>query len=51
MFDPPWNVVSPRTPFEFLGSNEEFFRGEDLRTAEGGIRVEDGEDHLWEDDK
>jgi hypothetical protein len=45
MFDPAWNVVGTRASFEFLGSHEEFFRREVLRTAEGGIRVEDGEDH------
>jgi len=50
VFDPPWDVVSTRTPFGCWGRNEEFLRGEGLRTAEGGVRVEDGEDHLWEDD-
>jgi len=50
MLDPPWDVVGTRTPGGFLGSNKELFRGESLRMAEGGIRVEDGEDHWCEED-
>lgn len=45
MFNPTWDVVGTRASFEFFGSHEEFFRREVLRTAEGGIRVEDREDH------
>jgi hypothetical protein len=45
MFNPTWDVVGTRASFEFLGSHVEFFWREVLRTAEGGIRVEDGEDH------
>jgi hypothetical protein len=50
MLDPPWDIVSPRTSGRPLGSNKEPFRGEALRKAEGGVRVEDGEDHLCEED-
>ncbi len=50
MLDPPWDVVSTRTSAGLLGSNKELFGGEALRMAEGGVRVEDGEDHLCEED-
>jgi hypothetical protein len=50
MLDPPWDVVSTRTSGRPLGSNKEPFRGEALRKAEGGVRVEDGEDHLCGED-
>lgn len=33
-----------------MGSHKEIFGGEALRTAEGGVRVEDGENHLCEED-
>jgi hypothetical protein len=51
MLDPTWDVVSTRTSAGLLGSdNKELFSGEALREAEGGVRVEDGEDHLCEED-
>jgi hypothetical protein len=50
MLDSPWDVVSTRTSGGLLGSDKELFRGEALRMAEGGVRVEDGEDHLCEED-
>jgi len=50
MLDSPWDVVSTRTSGGLLGSNKELFRGEALRMAEGRVRVEDGEDHLCEED-
>jgi hypothetical protein len=50
MLDPTWDVVSTRTSAALLGSNnKELFGGEALWKAEGGIRVEDGEDHLCEE--
>ena len=43
----PPDVMSARTSVGFLGRNEELFLGRVLgRGAEGGARVEDGEDHL-----
>jgi hypothetical protein len=50
MLDPPWDVVSTRTSGGLLGNNKELFRGEALRMAEGGVRVEDGENHLCKED-
>lgn len=50
MLDPTRDVVSTGTSAGLLGSNKELFRGEALRTAEGGTRVEYGEDHLCEGD-
>ena len=50
MLDPTWDVVSTRTSGGLLGSNKELFGGEALRRTEGGVRVEDGEDHLCEKD-
>jgi hypothetical protein len=50
MLDTPWDVVSTRASAGLSGRNKELFSGEALRTAEGGSRVEDGEDHLCEED-
>ena len=51
VFDAPWDVMSARTSVGFLDRNEELFLGKLLGGgAEGGIRVEDGEDHLCEED-
>ncbi len=50
MLDPPWYIVSTRASVEFLGRNKELFGGKGRGMAEGGVRVEDGEDHLCEVD-
>lgn len=51
VFDPPWDVMSTRSTVSFLQSNEELLLGEvDRRGAEGWVRVEDGENHLCEED-
>jgi hypothetical protein len=47
VFDAPWDVMGARTSVGFLDRNEELVLG---RGAEGGVRVEDGEDHLCEED-
>ena len=52
MSDSTGNIVGARAFVGFQGKSEELFLGQALlREAEGGIRVEDGEDHLegsWE---
>jgi hypothetical protein len=55
MFDSTGNIVGARAFVGFQGKSEDLFLGHALlREAGGGIRVEDGEDHLegsWEGKK
>ena len=55
MFDSTGDIVGARAFVGFQGKSEELFLGQALlREAEGGIRVEDREDHLegsWEGEK